>query len=114
MCKVVNFKMYGGNKDRLQEVFGDNWTYIGRENKYAGVRASVLANPYRRGKGEQDSTLGNYRKWLWAKIQAGDEDVIKALRRIDKHTILVCWCKPGPCHGDVVKAAAKWLKTQEG
>ena len=41
---------------------------------------------------------------------AGDEAVLAALRAVNEETALVCWCKPGPCHGDVVQAAATWVR----
>jgi hypothetical protein len=45
-------------------------------------------------------------------MQAGNEAVLKALRAINDQTVLVCWCHPQPCHGEVVKAAAEWLRSQ--
>lgn len=118
MCQIINFKQYGSIQ-ALNQAFGDRWVYIGRANSYAGLAQSPLANPFKLkdfgGRGKTlppGSTLGHYRLWLWARIQAGDTAVLEALRAIDDRTVLVCYCKPGPCHGDVVKAAAAWLRTQ--
>jgi hypothetical protein len=61
----------------------------------------------------QGDTLQQYRQWLWQRIKAKDEVVLRELRRIDEESVLVCWCKPGPCHGDVVMAAVRWLRSQE-
>jgi len=111
-CDVANFKAYG-SVQALNRAFGDRWVYIGRANSYAGLPASPLANPFKArefsGRGQ---TLPHYRLWLWGRIQAGDEAVLDALKAIDAQTVLVCWCVPGPCHGDVVKAAAAWLRSQ--
>jgi len=113
-CQVVNFKQYG-SKDGLDEAFGDRWTYIGRANRHAGVAQSPLANPFKVSDfgGRRGSTLGHYPRWLWGRIRAGDTAVIDALRAIDENTVLVCWCAPSPCHGEVVRAAAAWLHGQE-
>jgi hypothetical protein len=118
VCQVVNFKEYG-SVDALNQAFGDRWLYIGRANHYAGLPESPLANPYKArdyGRGgtlPPGSTLGHYRRWLWQQIQAGDPAVLAALRAIDEQTVLVCWCAPNPCHGDVIKAAIAWLREAE-
>lgn len=112
MCTVINFKAYR-SVPALNRAFGDRWRYIGRANSYAGLPQSPLANPFKvKDFGGPGQTLAHYRRWLWHRIQAGDEAVINALKAIDARTVLVCWCKPGPCHGDVVQAAAAWLRRQ--
>ena len=97
------------------------WVYIGRANNYAGLPQSPLANPFRAKAfgelsradfGGRGQTLPHYKRWLWQCNQAGDEAVLDALRAIDASSVLICWCKPGPCHGDVVKAAAAWLNKE--
>jgi hypothetical protein len=107
---VVNFKQYG-SVAALSQAFGDRWRYIGRANQRAGLAASPLANPYKVSDygGQRGATLDDYRHWLWGRIVAGDAAVLAALRGITAETVLVCWCKPGPCHGDVVAAAARWV-----
>ncbi|MCZ7673818.1 MAG: DUF4326 domain-containing protein [Chloroflexi bacterium] len=78
----------------------DRWVYIGRANSYAGLEQSPLANPFKvKELGSRGQTLPHYKRWLWERIQAGDEAVLDALRAIDTQTVLVCWCAPGPCHG---------------
>jgi hypothetical protein len=113
MCTVVNIKHYG-SKEKLTEAFGDKWVYIGRSNPTYRVGKSVLANPYKLA-ADQDpgETLEYYRHWLWHQIQAEHQGVIKALLEIKDDTVLVCWCKPGPCHGDIVRDAARWLQSQD-
>jgi hypothetical protein len=113
MCQVINFKQYG-SVEKLNQVFGNRWLYIGRVNRQVGLSQSPLANPFKVKAfgGQHGSTLTHYRQWLWERIQAGDETVLDALKTIDENTVLVCYCKPGPCHGDVVKAAAAWLRQQ--
>ena len=115
MCQIANFKHYGSLQS-LNQAFGDQWLYIGRANRTAGLARSPLANPFKVGVfgGRRGATLSYYRRWLWEQIQAGNMAVIEALQAIDDSTVLVCWCVPGPCHGEVVKAAAAWLKGQSG
>lgn len=113
MCQVVNFKTYG-SVSALERALGNRWLYIGRANTYAGLVQSPLANPFKVKDYGRGKTIAHYRRWLWERMQAGDEVVLNALRAIDESTVLICWCAPGPCHGDVVKAAAVWLRQQAG
>ncbi len=111
--RVVNFRRYG-SAAALDEAFGGRWIYVGRANPYAGLPQSPLANPYKVSDhgGRRGATLPLYRRWLWGRIQAGDAAVIAALRAIDEHSVMVCWCAPGPCHAELVLAAAAWLRGQ--
>ena len=113
MCQVVNFKTYG-SVPALNQALGNRWLYIGRANAYAGLAQSPLANPFKVKDYGRGKTIAHYRRWLWERMQADDEVVLNALRAIDESTVLICWCAPGPCHGDVVKAAAVWLRQQAG
>jgi hypothetical protein len=107
---VVNFKDFG-SQEALDTAFGDRWLYIGRKNQYAGIGASPLANPFRAAEyGGRGATLPFYRKWLWQQIQDGNPGVLQALQGIGQTAVLVCWCKPEPCHGDVVRKAALWVQ----
>jgi hypothetical protein len=111
MCTVVNFKQYG-SVAALNRVFGDRWLYIGRGNRAARLDASPLANPYRPYDfgGKRGATLPHYRRWLWRQIQAGNQDVLQALAAVTDESVLVCYCAPGPCHGEAVRGAAAWLR----
>jgi hypothetical protein len=111
MCTVVNFREYG-SVAALDRAFGDRWLYIGRANRSAQLSASPLANPYRPRDfgGKRGATLPHYRRWLWRQIQAGDCQVLQALAAVTEESVLVCYCAPGPCHCDVVRAAAAWLR----
>ena len=112
MCQIINYKQHG-SISALNQAFGDRWVYIGRANRTAGLSQSPLANPFKvKDFGGRGRTLPRYRQWLWDRIQAGDKAVLDALRSIGPSSVLICWCKPGPCHGDVVKAASAWLHRQ--
>lgn len=88
--------------------------YIGRAAY--GHPASALGNPFKLQPGEErGATLERYKKWLWQKIQEGDEAVLDELRDIadavlesQEEVKLGCWCKPHPCHGDIVLACVEW------
>jgi hypothetical protein len=111
MCQVINFKSYGSIQV-LNRAFDVRWVYIGRASRQAGLPASPLANPFKVAVYGRTRAISRYRRWLWARMQAGDTAVLAALQAIDEQTVLVCWCKPEACHGDVVKAAADWVRSQ--
>jgi len=63
--------------------------YIGRPGKWG--------NPFKIGKdGSREQVIEKYRKWIL--IQP---DLIGDLKELENKT-LGCWCKPCPCHGDVL------------
>ena len=111
MCTVVNFREYD-SVAALDRAFGDRWLYIGRANRAAQLPTSPLANPYRPRDfgGRRGATLPHYRLWLWRQMQADNRGVLQALAAVTEESVLVCYCAPGPCHGDVVRAAAAWLQ----
>ena len=73
-------------------------------------RPSPLGNPFSHLPGTlaqyqvatRDDAVSNYERWLVLKIKARDPQVLAALRRIKDDSILVCWCKPASCHGDII------------
>ncbi|CAM3562516.1 DUF4326 domain-containing protein [Parendozoicomonas haliclonae] len=87
MCEVVN------KKHEPYDV------YIGRGSKWG--------NPFVIGRdGTREEVIAKYRVWLWQEIKA---------ERITWHDLtslegkrLGCFCKPLPCHGDVIKSAMCW------
>ena len=53
-------------------------------------------------------SIDMFEEWLIEKIKEKDPNVIKEINRIytlaqTQPVNLVCWCAPGPCHGDVIK-----------
>lgn len=81
MTRVVNLR--GSNPGET--------TRIDRLTKYG--------NPFKVGvHGDRGTCLGLYRtyiRWVLANI---DSDFLEPLRG----RVLGCWCKPLPCHGDVI------------
>ena len=89
--------------------------YIGRPMR--DRPGSPLANPFKastKSEAEHNRVVQLYRSWLWEKIMISDSAVCKALQylldqyRSGQSIQLVCWCKPLPCHGDVVKSCIEW------
>jgi hypothetical protein len=89
--------------------------YVGRA--CAGFAGSVLGNPYhRRPEDARGSTLADYRQWLREQYRAGGS-VRQELERLAdmaerRDTVLGCWCKPAPCHADIVAEAVEGIIRQ--
>lgn len=85
--------------------------YIGRYSAKHGLPQSKYHNPIRLKEGEpRGSTLEAYRQYLWKEIKAG-RITVEELAALDG-TDLVCYCKPQPCHGDILMAAIQWAKKE--
>ena len=71
--------------------------------------------------GSRADAIACYRRWLWddnlkpwlsgaEPTPAAAEVLDLARKHVDGDQLtLVCWCKPQPCHGDVVRSAIEWL-----
>ena len=73
--------------------------YIGRAGR---GKSGYFGNPFPLKKGaERGSTLLQYKMWFDNKIKTDPlfkEEIIKL-----KGKTLGCFCKPNPCHGDIIK-----------
>ena len=85
-------------------------------------RRSVLGNPFEmkeKTSQERNRVIAQYRKWLWEQIQSKNAKVINELNRLlylerqFNKLCLVCWCKPLPCHSDVLVKCLEWWKGQK-
>lgn len=82
--------------------------YIGRPGKGLEGR---WGSPFRLSVNEErGATIERYRAWLWAEIGAGRISLGDLASLHGK--MLGCFCKPAPCHGDVLEAAAAWAVAQ--
>lgn len=113
MPKTVNYHHYGKDPARLTAEFGENWLYVGRENRGLGIARSPLANPFvnaprANGRVVRDP-IAHYRRWLWGKVVSRDTAVMGALAQINEETALTCWCAPNECHADVITSAWRYL-----
>lgn len=85
------------------------YVYIGRRNMREGLAQSPHHNPYPLAPGrERGSTLDKYRAELSTKLE--DPEYRQQVKDL-WGKILVCWCKPHPCHGDVLAQACEDLNT---
>lgn len=76
-----------------------NTVYIGRPSKYG--------NPYVVGvDGTRTEVIALYREYL-----GNNPRLVAEFKKKLKGKVLVCWCKPRACHGDVIAelCAAKSL-----
>ena len=87
------------------------------EGVYVG-RPSALGNPHPIGwcklcqrEHDRAGAIQNYRRWLWDKIKQRDAAVMQALGQLGEDSVLICWCAPAPCHGDVIVRAVGWLRS---
>jgi Domain of unknown function (DUF4326) len=122
MINVVNGKIDG--------FIGSNKVYIGRYNKYYGLKESPLCNKHKVVKDGRNNAIALYKVDLWYSIKNMRDcrprrvdsvmmELLEIVRREKQYgTIeLVCFCKKKdvyvPCHGDIIASAINWLKTQD-
>jgi hypothetical protein len=112
MLTIINGKQVG--------FVGIDRIYIGRANRYYGLGASVLANPFFIGAdGTRAEVIEKYRCWLWHHVKAGlagqKNQVFAEVMRIaklvsqGKKVELSCYCAPLSCHGDVIARCVQWI-----
>jgi len=81
-----------------------NYTGLGI---YIG-RPSPLGNPFVIGRdGDREEVIRKYRDFLEIAIH-NDERIKAEFERLEElnkkgDVILICWCAPSKCHGDVIK-----------
>ena len=123
-CKVSYIRP---NYNTIQEWMNHpNHEYIGRRgivfiNKERFPKQdSIWANPFKIGRdGTRDDVLCKYEKLLRDKVYTNDVNKADAattykedLLKLDGK-ILGCWCKPEPCHGDVLLKLIEELKQEQ-
>jgi hypothetical protein len=58
-----------------------------------------------------DRSIPCYRKWLWGKIKARDVGILREMKALKEGDRIGCFCKPKPCHLDVLVKAWEWCKS---
>lgn len=85
---------------------------------YVG-RPSPLGNPWAIGRdGTREEVIANYKDWLHHTMEYAPQDnvVRKEMYRLwdmaiaNEGLVIVCWCKPQDCHGDVI---ADWIRAED-
>ncbi len=74
------------------------YLYIGRENHHAKEDRSIWHNPFKSGQDEE--IMASYRQYLLL-----DKALMGRIPEL-RGKLLVCWCYPKPCHGDILAALA--------
>ena len=83
-----------------------------RDSTSAGIyvgRPSPLGNPYVMGThGTRMEVIERYRHWLKKQLDNPQSKATKEFNRLctlaEKRDLeLICWCKPLPCHAEVIK-----------
>ena len=98
----------------------ERYVYIGRAMTRGAHKlgASPYANPFKEGAAHPDTLRPMSREDAIALFRAHgleNAEFIERVRRELKWKILVCWCKPKACHGDILAAwadAAKVVTTR--
>ena len=73
-----------------------------RYDVYIG-RPSIYGNSYTIGKdGTREEVIAKYETWL-----RGKPSLLRLVKQELRGKVLGCWCKPDPCHGDVLARIAE-------
>ena len=93
LTRIVRLKRKNGHVVQGCDV------YIGRECTMGGwnLPRSKWANPFTVAKiGSMERVIALYRAYILQR-----PDLLRDLEEL-RGKVLGCWCKPGPCHGDVL------------
>ena len=92
---VVKPKVYSRRKDAKPPA-PEGAVYVGRP--------SIWGNPFREGvHGTHEEVIKLYHQWLKDPDQT---KLVRAMKNELQGCDLVCWCKPEPCHGDIILKVA--------
>ena len=81
-------------------------------------RPSIFGNPYSHKPSafpeviilpSRDDAIAAYESWIMLELCAGNTELDAALRALTEESVLVCWCVPARCHGEVVRAVWELL-----
>lgn len=91
--------------------------YCGRESIYYKLEESPFCNPFRIGQhGTREEVIEKFKNYFYKRL-AEDADFNYKVWQL-KGKVLGCWCKPQPCHCDIIidfldkdiKKDKPWLK----
>lgn len=89
--------------------------YIGRGNDPESGERGEWGNPFSHKSSAMatvtkansvEEAIESYKRHLWKQIRSGEVSLERLVAL--KGKTLGCWCVPGPCHGEVLAAAADW------
>jgi hypothetical protein len=98
------------NKRSKEFIRNNNQTYIGRGSPWGNPFTHL---PLSRTKAQfqvasEEESMIRYEAWLRERL-AKEPGLRQKLLKLDGHE-LVCYCKPGPCHGDILIKLIEELK----
>ena len=87
--------------------------YIGRDMSHhvTGAFGSKWGNPYKTRKKDKKSLKKCLKKY--EEYVRSNPDLLNAVMELEGKE-LGCWCKPSPCHGDILIKLFKLLKERQG
>ncbi len=96
---MTQSEVKAGSEARVVNLYKERYdVYIGRAGK---GKDGYFGNPFRLETGEaRGGTIERYRKWFYTRLQ-NDKEFRKRIESLRGKT-LGCFCKPKPCHGDVI------------
>ncbi|MCB0667109.1 MAG: DUF4326 domain-containing protein [Saprospiraceae bacterium] len=75
--------------------------YVGRAVRYVtGAKKSKWANPFSKKKYGHQRCVEMYEEYI-----RNQPELLADISEL-KNKVLGCWCKPGPCHGDILARLA--------
>lgn len=85
---------------RVVNIYKEDYdVYIGRAGKW---QDGYFGNPVRLNPGEaRGSTLAKYKGYFYSRLQT-DPEFKQKIHEL-KGKALGCFCKPNPCHGDIIR-----------
>lgn len=98
MCTVVN--KYKSEYD----------VYIGRGSKWGNPFSHMPETKASHKVDTREEAVACYKEYLWHQMKEGFVTNADLLALDGKR--LGCFCAPKACHGDVIAAAVKWLKSR--
>ena len=109
---LKKFSLAGRGYNSFEDWISDpNHLYIGRNMSHhvAGALGSKWGNPFRYKKGNKSSRkkcLERYENHI-----RKNSDLFNAVMELEGKE-LGCWCKPSPCHGDILINCSRSGKAQ--
>lgn len=98
-CKIIN-------KRSICNLL-DTHVYIGRPGFWGNpIKLNYKCKICGKIHSKNGSTLDCYKTYLLNRIN-NESDFIEKLKELDGK-ILVCWCAPNKCHGDILAEAIMW------
>lgn len=107
--RIIN--LYRASKEEIASC-----TYVGRnpewhKRKFGFTKSiEVLANPFTVAEYGKGVCVDMYEEYLWRKIAENNQEIISAIKSIDKDDILSCWCSPKDCHANRIWKVWKYFQ----